>query len=164
MNLTKFKTRTDEKTTIKKIVLAGNPNAGKTTLFNALTKSSLRTGNFHGVTTSPSEKTVGGIKFVDVPGAYAFRVYSMEERSAVDELKSADIVVNVIDALTLENSLHLTRQIAFKARRTYRCAKTFRTPRHTRVYMFSQTTFKGAGKGRVAANRQKRKYAIKRGI
>ncbi len=111
MNLTKFKTRTDEKTTIKKIVLAGNPNAGKTTLFNALTHSSLRTGNFHGVTTSPSEKTVGGIKFVDVPGAYAFRVYSMEERSAVDELKSADIVVNVIDALTLENSLNLTKQI-----------------------------------------------------
>ena len=40
-----------------KVVLAGNPNAGKTTLFNALTKSSLRTGNFHGVTTSPARKT-----------------------------------------------------------------------------------------------------------
>ena len=39
---------------IKKVVLAGNPNAGKTTLFNALTGSNLRTGNFHGVTTSPA--------------------------------------------------------------------------------------------------------------
>jgi len=95
----------------KKVVLAGNPNAGKTTLFNALTKSNLRTGNFHGVTTSPSRKISKGTEFVDVPGAYAFRTYSMEERSAIDEIKSADLVVNVVDALTLENSLNLTRQI-----------------------------------------------------
>lgn len=95
----------------KKVVLAGNPNAGKTTLFNALTKSNLRTGNFHGVTTSPASKTVGGVTFVDVPGAYAFNTYSMEEKSAIDEIKSADLVINVVDALTLENSLNLTRQI-----------------------------------------------------
>lgn len=94
-----------------KVVLAGNPNAGKTTLFNALTKSNLRTGNFHGVTTSPSRKICGGTEFVDVPGAYAFNTYSMEERSAVEEIKSADLVINVVDALTLENSLNLTRQI-----------------------------------------------------
>lgn len=95
----------------KKVVLAGNPNAGKTTLFNSLTKSSLRTGNFHGVTTSPARKTVGGITYADVPGMYAFRAYSMEEQSAIDEVKSADVVINVVDALTLENSLNLTRQI-----------------------------------------------------
>lgn len=94
-----------------KVVLAGNPNAGKTTLFNALTKSNLRTGNFHGVTTSPSRKIVSGTEFVDVPGAYAFNTFSMEERSAVGEIKSADLVINVVDALTLENSLNLTRQI-----------------------------------------------------
>lgn len=94
-----------------KVVLAGNPNAGKTTLFNALTKSNLRTGNFHGVTTSPAQKTVRGISFVDVPGMYAFKPYSMEERSAIDEVKGADVVINVVDALTLENSLNLTRQI-----------------------------------------------------
>ena len=52
------------------VVLAGNPNAGKTTLFNALTHSSLRTGNFHGVTTSPARKTVNGINYSDVPGMY----------------------------------------------------------------------------------------------
>ncbi|MDE6504954.1 MAG: ferrous iron transporter B [Clostridia bacterium] len=95
----------------RKVVLAGNPNAGKTTLFNALTKSNLRTGNFHGVTTSPARKISGGTEFVDVPGAYAFRTYSMEERSAIEEVKSADLVINVVDALTLENSLNLTRQI-----------------------------------------------------
>lgn len=95
----------------QKVVLAGNPNAGKTTLFNALTKSNLRTGNFHGVTTSPARKTRGNITYSDVPGMYAFRPYSMEEQSAIDEVKSADLVINVVDALTLENSLNLTRAI-----------------------------------------------------
>lgn len=102
----------------KKVVLAGNPNAGKTTLFNALTKSSLRTGNFHGVTTSPARKTVGGITYADVPGMYAFRPYSMEEQSAINEVRSADLVINVIDALTLENSLNLTRQIISSGAKT----------------------------------------------
>ncbi len=108
------KPKTDEKTvqTVKKrVVLAGNPNAGKTTLFNALTKSNLRTGNFHGVTTSPARKTVDGISYSDVPGMYSFTPYSMEEQSAIDEIKSADLVINVVDALTLENSLNLTRAI-----------------------------------------------------
>ncbi|MDE6585882.1 MAG: ferrous iron transporter B [Clostridia bacterium] len=95
----------------KKVVLAGNPNAGKTTLFNALTRSNLRTGNFHGVTTAPARKTVKNVTYVDVPGAYAFKTYSMEEKSAIDEIKSGDLVINVVDALTLENSLNLTRQI-----------------------------------------------------
>lgn len=94
-----------------KVVLAGNPNAGKTTLFNTLTKSSLRTGNFHGVTCSAASKTVGDITFTDVPGLYAFTPYSMEEVSAVEEIKSADLVINVIDALTLENSLNLTEKM-----------------------------------------------------
>ena len=112
--LTLKKSKTAEKTQItvqKRVVLAGNPNAGKTTLFNALTKSNLRTGNFHGVTTSPARKTVDGISFSDVPGMYSFTPYSMEEQSAIDEIKSADLVINVVDALTLENSLNLTRAI-----------------------------------------------------
>lgn len=101
-----------------KVVIAGNPNAGKTTLFNALTGSSLRTGNFHGVTTSPAQKTVKGITYVDVPGAYNFSPYSMEERSAVEEIKSADVIVNVVDCLTLENSLNLTHKIISKNKNT----------------------------------------------
>ncbi len=93
------------------VVLAGNPNAGKTTLFNALTKSNLRTGNFHGVTTSPARKKVNEITYSDVPGMYSFTPYTMEEQSAVDEVKNADIVINVVDALTLENGLRLTEKI-----------------------------------------------------
>ena len=92
-------------------VFAGNPNAGKTTLFNAVTHSSLRTGNFHGVTCSASEKTSNGITYVDAPGLYAMTNYSMEEVSAAEEIKKADIIIDVADALTLENSLNLTAKL-----------------------------------------------------
>lgn len=94
-----------------RVVLAGNPNAGKTTLFNALTKSNLRTGNFHGVTTAPSEKTCGGVTYVDAPGLYALSAYSMEEVSAAEEIKNADLIINVADCLTLENGLNLTDKL-----------------------------------------------------
>ena len=94
-----------------RVVLAGNPNAGKTTLFNALTKSNLRTGNFHGVTTSAFEKTKNGITYVDSPGLYAMTAYSMEEISAAEEIKGADLIINVTDALTLESGLNLTRRL-----------------------------------------------------
>lgn len=94
-----------------KIVLAGTPNAGKTTLFNALTKSNLKTGNFHGVTCSPASKTVKGITYVDVPGAYSFSPYSMEEKSALEEIESADVIINVVDASALESSLNFTEKL-----------------------------------------------------
>ena len=94
-----------------KVVLAGNPNAGKTTLFNALTESRLTTGNWHGVTTRPAYKAVGSIVFADVPGMYSFNSYSMEEDSAAAEIRAADAVINVVDGLTLANSLTLTRAI-----------------------------------------------------
>ena len=109
----KFKTKTAAKAekTERRAVLAGNPNAGKTTLFNALTRSSLRTGNFHGVTTASAEKSSGGITYVDAPGLYALNAYSMEENSAAQAVASADFIIDVIDALTLENSLNLTRRL-----------------------------------------------------
>ena len=108
----RVKTAKLSKSTAKmRVVLAGNPNAGKTTLFNSLTKSSLRTGNFHGVTTSASEKTRKGITYVDSPGLYAMNAYSMEEISAYEEIKNADIIVNVTDALTLESGLNLTKRL-----------------------------------------------------
>ena len=94
-----------------RVVLAGNPNAGKTTLFNSLTRSNLRTGNFHGVTTASFEKTKNGITFVDSPGLYAMNAYSMEEISAAEEIKNADLIINVTDALTLGNGLNLTRKL-----------------------------------------------------
>ncbi len=101
-----------------KVVLAGTPNAGKTTLFNKLTGSNLRTGNFHGVTTAPAFKKKGELTFVDVPGMYAFSAYSMEERSAAGEINSADIIVNVLDATTLENNLSLTRSLQATGKKT----------------------------------------------
>ena len=101
----------DERATTRRVVLAGNPNAGKTTLFNALTKSSLRTGNFHGVTTTAFEKTANGVTYVDCPGLYAYNAYSMEESNAVAEINNADLIVNVSDALTLESGLNLTRRL-----------------------------------------------------
>lgn len=109
----KVRTRAKIKEPTKKlnVVLAGNPNAGKTTLFNSLTKSRLKTGNFHGVTTSPASKTVGGVTYTDVPGMYSFNSYTMEEDSAADACKTADIIINVVDATTLENSLNLTRRL-----------------------------------------------------
>ena len=94
-----------------RVVLAGNPNAGKTTLFNALTRSSLRTGNFHGVTTTAAEKRANGVTYVDSPGLYAMNAYSMEESNAADAVNGASVIVNVLDALTLENSLNLTRRL-----------------------------------------------------
>ena len=94
-----------------RVVLAGNPNAGKTTLFNSMTKSNLRTGNFHGVTTAAFEKTKNGITYVDSPGLYAMTAYSMEEVAAAEEIKGADLIINVTDALTLESGLNLTRRL-----------------------------------------------------
>ena len=108
----RVKTASSSKTTAKmRVVLAGNPNAGKTTLFNSLTKSNLRTGNFHGVTTAAFEKTKNGITFVDSPGLYAMNAYSMEEICAAEEIKGADLIVNVTDALTLESGLNLTKRL-----------------------------------------------------
>lgn len=93
------------------IVLAGLPNAGKTTLFNRLTKSNRTTGNFHGVTTSAYQKKVGDLTFFDVPGAYSFDTLSMEEGDAVKTIKKGDVIVNVIDSLTLENGLNFTKKL-----------------------------------------------------
>ncbi|MGN0805175.1 MAG: FeoB small GTPase domain-containing protein [Candidatus Coproplasma sp.] len=106
--LTKHKA---EKATPLNVVFAGNPNVGKTTLFNTLTHSSLRTGNYHGVTCSPSQKTVGGITYTDVPGMYSFNAYTMEEGSAGEAVKGADLVINAVDATTLSASLNLTKKI-----------------------------------------------------
>lgn len=100
------------------VVLAGNPNAGKTTLFNALTHSNRRTGNFHGVTTAPAQKTVKGVTYIDVPGMYSFNGYTMEEESAATAVTQANAVVFVMDATTLTSSINLARKIISSNPRT----------------------------------------------
>ena len=100
--------------------IIGNPNSGKTTLFNALTGEKQHVGNWPGVTV---EKTVGSfyhhtdVKVVDLPGIYSLMVaspeLSLDERIAADYIASgeADIILNVIDASNLERNLYLTVQL-----------------------------------------------------
>jgi len=99
------------------VALAGNPNSGKTTIFNALTEARQHIGNYPGVTVEKKEgvRNHNGyeIKFVDLPGTYSLTAYSMEEVVArnfiIDE--HPDVVVDVIDASNLERNLYLATQI-----------------------------------------------------
>ena len=100
-----------------KIALAGNPNSGKTTLFNALTGSTARVGNWPGVTvdkkTGVYKKKGKRAEIVDLPGIYSLSPYTPEEIVARDYLLDgdADVVVNIVDATNLERNLYLTTQI-----------------------------------------------------
>ncbi|HSO13814.1 MAG TPA: FeoB small GTPase domain-containing protein [Anaerolineales bacterium] len=99
------------------IALAGNPNAGKTTIFNALTGLRQHTGNWPGKTVEKKEGEIEYdgriINIVDLPGTYSLTAYSPEEIIARDYIieERPDIVINVIDATNLERNLYLTVQI-----------------------------------------------------
>ena len=98
------------------IALAGNPNAGKTTLFNRLTGARQHVGNYPGVTVEKKEGICGdnGNRFhvVDLPGTYSLTAYSLEEVVARDFLvnEKPRLVVNIVDASNLERNLYLTLQ------------------------------------------------------
>ena len=100
-----------------RIALAGNPNCGKTTLFNALTGSDQYVGNWPGVTVEKKEgKTnIHGkpVTVVDLPGIYSLSPYSMEEIVARDFIigESPDAIINIVDATNLERNLYLTVQL-----------------------------------------------------
>jgi ferrous iron transport protein B len=99
------------------IALAGNPNCGKTTLFNALTGSSQRVGNWPGVTVERMEGkyTHNGVTFevIDLPGIYSFSAYSLDEKVSREFIlhEKPDLVVDIIDASNLERNLYLTTQL-----------------------------------------------------
>jgi ferrous iron transport protein B len=99
------------------IALAGNPNAGKTTIFNALTGLRQHTGNWPGKTVEKKEGEIEHgnltINIVDLPGTYSLTAYSPEEIVARDFIiqEQPDVVINVVDATNLERNLYLTVQI-----------------------------------------------------
>ena len=99
------------------IALAGNPNSGKTTIFNNLTGAHQKVGNWPGVTVEKKEGTVTyngyTIRVVDLPGTYSLTAYSQEEIIARNYIleEKPDLVVNVIDASNLERNLYLASQL-----------------------------------------------------
>ncbi|MBQ3379378.1 MAG: ferrous iron transporter B [Clostridia bacterium] len=99
-----------------KIALAGNPNSGKTTLFNALTGSNQFVGNWPGVTVEKKEgklKKNGDVVITDLPGIYSLSPYTLEEVVARNYLigERPDAILNIIDGTNLERNLYLTTQL-----------------------------------------------------
>ena len=99
-----------------RIALAGNPNCGKTTLFNALTGSNQFVGNWPGVTVEKKEgklKKHSGVVITDLPGIYSLSPYTLEEVVARNYLigERPDAVLNIIDGTNLERNLYLTTQL-----------------------------------------------------
>ncbi len=99
-----------------KIALAGNPNSGKTTLFNILTGSSQYVGNWPGVTVEKKEgklKTNKDVVLTDLPGIYSLSPYTLEEVVARNYLINdrPDVILNIVDGTNLERNLYLTTQL-----------------------------------------------------
>lgn len=93
------------------IVLAGNPNVGKSAVFNSLTGAYVHVSNFPGTTVEVTRGAFGEGWLVDTPGVYGVSSFSEEEAVARDVILAADVVVNVVDAVHLERDLFLTLQL-----------------------------------------------------
>ena len=98
---------------MKNVALLGNPNVGKTTLFNSLTGSNQRVGNWAGVTVDKKEGFFDDFKIVDLPGIYAMDTFSNEEKISKEFLENGqvDLILNIIDASNIDRNLYLTMQL-----------------------------------------------------
>ncbi|MDR0314815.1 MAG: 50S ribosome-binding GTPase, partial [Oscillospiraceae bacterium] len=103
---------------INKYALVGNPNSGKTTLFNCLTGSNQHVGNWPGVTIEKKEGRVsrkrGEAAVIDLPGIYSLSPYTQEELIARNYIldEKPNLIINIVDATNLERNLYLTLQLA----------------------------------------------------
>jgi ferrous iron transport protein B len=109
--------RAEKKGRLINVAMVGNPNAGKTTLFNSVTRLNERVGNYGGVTVDAryGKFLLKGYKFniVDLPGTYSLTAYTPEELFVRDHItrEMPDVVINVVDASNLERNLYLTTQL-----------------------------------------------------
>ncbi|AEF95193.1 small GTP-binding protein [Desulfotomaculum nigrificans CO-1-SRB] len=95
----------------RRIVLVGNPNAGKSVFFNSLTGMYVDVSNYPGTTLEISHGRYQGDVVIDTPGVYGISSFNDEERVARDVILSADVVINVVNAVYLERDLFLTQQV-----------------------------------------------------
>ena len=98
------------------IALAGNPNSGKTSLFNELTGARQHVGNWPGVTVEKKDGRLKGhndVMVTDLPGIYSLSPYTLEEVVSRDYIMNEhpDVIVNIVDATNLERNLYLTTQL-----------------------------------------------------
>ncbi|MFP4286857.1 MAG: FeoB small GTPase domain-containing protein [Candidatus Izemoplasmataceae bacterium] len=103
-----------------RIALAGNPNCGKTTIFNQLTGRRERVGNWAGVTIESKEAPLRrrfsfdtDVTIIDLPGTYSLDAYTLDEQHAIDYIKQQkiDCIINIVDASNLERNLYLTTEL-----------------------------------------------------
>lgn len=135
--------------------LVGNPNVGKTVLFNRLTKSNEHVGNWHGVTVDQKQKDImlRGQKqtFVDLPGCYNLTGYSIEEKVTADFLNESQKVINICLLSSLERNLYLTLLLIEKGYKVLLFINNF----ESKYYIDYNLLSKSLGIGVVAKNAKK---------